>query len=83
MISSKKSATFSDHALTGKDFKKSQNQSLILSQNCAIPKIPRRTSRRLVKVHMHRASIVPKRFTFMSTHPYHGTFSAIVNILCQ
>jgi hypothetical protein len=49
--------------LAGKDFKKSQSQSLILSQDRALPKSPRGTSRRLAKVHLRRASIVPKRFT--------------------
>ncbi len=42
---------------------KSQSQSLNLLQNFARSKSPFRTSRHFAKVHLHRASIGPKRFT--------------------
>jgi hypothetical protein len=42
---------------------KSQSQSLNLLQNFARSKSPFRTLRHFAKVHLHRASIGPKRFT--------------------
>jgi hypothetical protein len=46
-----------------KDFKKSQSQSVIISQDRAFPKSPSRTSHSHATVQLRGASIGPKRFT--------------------